>query len=106
MEPPTAQGSIQPMQQNSNQSHTNPIIEPSTHCDLQVFSEACSTGHLESATLLARGDHAPNKIYYLNFGLVSAIIHKQLEIVRYLLSHGATIDESVTAMAVMASVFV
>lgn len=103
MEPPAAQGSIQPMQRNANQSHTNPIIEPSTHRDLQVFSKACSSGHLESVTLLAAGDHAPNSTYYLNSGLVSAIIHKQIEIVYYLLSHGATVDERITATAVMAA---
>lgn len=91
------------MQQISNQCYTHPVIEPSTHHTLQVFSKACSTGDLESAALLAAGDHAPNNAYYLNFGLVSAIIHKQLDIVRYLLSHGAVIDDSVTAMAVKAA---
>lgn len=100
MQQPAAQGCFQPMQQYPNRSYTQPIIEPSTHRNLQVFSKACSTGDLESVTILAAGDHAPNNAYYLNFGLVSAIIHKQLDVVRYLLSHGAIIDDSVTAMAV------
>ena len=88
------------MQQIPHRSYTQPIIEPSTHRDLQVFSKACSNGHLESVCELAAGDHAPNNAYYLNFGLVSAIIHDQRDIVRYLLSHGAVIDDRVTAMAV------
>lgn len=103
MQQPAMQGSLQRVQHNSNQSYSHPIIEPSTHRNLQVFSKACSTGDLESVTNLAAGNHAPNNAYYLNFGLVSAIIHKQIDIVRYLLSCGAAIDDSVTAMAVKAA---
>ncbi|CAD6593251.1 MAG: hypothetical protein ASARMPRED_007180 [Alectoria sarmentosa] len=103
MQQPAIQGSLQRVQQNSNQSYGHPIIEPSTHRNLQVFSKVCSTGDLESVTVLAAGNHAPNNAYYLNFGLVSAIIHRQIDIVRYLLSCGAAIDDSVTAMAVKAA---
>ena len=97
------QGAIQLMQPAANQNYQNPIIEPSTHHELQIFSHACSTGHLESVISLSAGPHAPSNTYYLNFGLVSAIINQQLEVIRYLLSHGAIIDSSITAMAVRAA---
>ena len=87
----------------ANQTYQNPVIEPSTHKELQTFSHACSTGHLESVISLSAGLHDPSTTYYLNFGLVSAIIHHQLEIIRYLLSRGAIIDFSITAMAVKAA---
>ncbi|KAL9069662.1 MAG: hypothetical protein Q9161_005362 [Pseudevernia consocians] len=103
MQQPAFQGCFQPMQQISIQSYTTPIIESSTHRNLQVFSKACSTGPLESVAFLAAGDHAPNNAYYLNFGLISAIIHQKMDTVRYLLSHGAFADDNVTAMAVKAA---
>lgn len=99
----SSQGAIQLMQPAANQDYQNPIIEQSTHHELQVFSHACSTGHLESVISLSADPHAPSNTYYLNFGLISAIINQQLEVIRYLLSHGAIIDTSITAMAVKAA---
>lgn len=81
----------------------NPIIEPSTHQTLQEFSRACSTGDLKDVTRLAAGDHAPNNESFLNEGLISAIVHHQLNIISYLLDHGAVIDPSVTAFAARAA---
>ena len=103
MQQPAAQGCLQPLRSISSQSLSRVIIEPAAHADLQVFSEACSTGNLESVTRLAAGDHAPNNAYYLHFGLVSAIIHKQFDIIRYLLSRGTLVDDSITATAVKAA---
>lgn len=81
----------------------NPIIEPAAHKSLQEFSKACSTGDLNEVTRLAAGDHAPNNEYFLNKGLTSAIMHKKLPIINYLIGHGAVIDTSVAAFAAKAA---
>ncbi|KAF6225512.1 hypothetical protein HO133_009512 [Letharia lupina] len=80
---------------------SNPSIEPTTAASLHAFAEACANGNMDTAAILATGDdHYPNTQYYLNHGLLASIIHKQLPIARFLLSHGATITPSIAMAAV------
>lgn len=80
-----------------------PIVEPATRESLQKFSKACSTGDMKEVTRLAVGDHSPSNEYFRKEGLISAIVHKQLNIIKYLLDGGAVIDASVTAFAAKAA---
>lgn len=80
---------------------TNPSIEPTTAASLHTFAEACANGNIDTVAVLATGDdHYPNTQYYLNHGLLTSVIHKQLPIARFLLSRGATITPSIAMAAV------
>ena len=79
----------------------NPSIEPTTAASLHAFAEACLNGNIDTVAILATGDdHYPNTQYYLNHGLLTSVISKQLPIARFLLSRGATIAPPIAMAAV------
>ena len=90
-----------PLRQTLTSNGTHPSIEPTTAASLQAFAEACLNGNLDTVAILATGDdHSPSTQYYLNHGLFTSIIHKQLPIARLLLSRGATITPPIAMAAV------
>lgn len=85
----------------ASQNGANPSIEPTIAASLHAFAEACLNGNIDTVAILATGDdHYPNTQYYLNHGLLTSIISKQLPVARFLLSRGATITPSIAMAAV------
>lgn len=78
-----------------------PSISAETHASLGVLASACRSGDVEEVKkLAARNDSGISLAGYLTYGLVATINADQIEVVRYLLDHGADPnDRGVTMMA-------
>lgn len=85
------------------QGPIEPNIGPTNRQSLQEFVKVCSTTDPEEVTRLAAGDHAPNNESFVNERLISAIVHKQLNVISYLIDRVAVIDARVTAFAARAA---
>ena len=80
---------------------SNLYIEPTTAASLYAFAQACLNGDIDTVAILATGDdHYPNTQYYLNHGLLTSIIYKQVPIARFLLERRATITPAIAMAAV------
>lgn len=78
-----------------------PSISAKTHASLGILASACRSGDVVKVKKLAgRNDSGIPRAGYLTYGLIATINADQIEVVRYLLDHGADPnDRGVTVMA-------